>query len=150
MRALLGAILLLGFTSHACAEIWECVDKDTGAKRYTNIRGDAKGCRALNLEPLNTVPAPKSSQRMADFPSVDSETQRQRDVDRRRILDQELEQEQQLLLQAKKDLDEQQAVRNADEKNYARVQERLEPFERAVKLHEDNIANLKKEIASVK
>jgi hypothetical protein len=150
MKTLIWAFFLLGFASQASAEIWECVDKETGAKRYTNIRSDAKGCRALNLEPLNTAPASKPSQRMANFPSVNSETQRQRDNDRRRILDQELAQEQLLLAQAQKQLDEQGAVRTGGEKNYARVLERLEPYQRAVRQHEDNIANLKKEIASIK
>ena len=134
----------------ARAEIWECVDKQTGAKRYTNIRSEARGCRAMNFEPLNTAPPQHPAQRTANFPSVDDDTQRQRDADRRRILDLELAQEQQLLDDAKKQLADQEALRTGDERNYARVLERLEPYQRAVKLHEDNIVSLKKEIDGAK
>ena len=51
---------------------------------------------------------------------------------------------------AKKKLAEQQDVRLGNEKNYARVEERLKPFEAAVKLHESNIESLKRELASIK
>jgi phage shock protein A len=94
------------------------------------------------------VPATRASQKPGNFPSVGSETQKQRDADRRKILEQELAQEQQLLDDAKKQLAEQEAVRSGNEKNYARVQERIEPYQRAVKLHESNIDSLKKEIAN--
>jgi len=33
------------------------------------------------------------------------------------------------------------------ERNYQRVLDRLEPYQRKVKLHEDNIANLRRELA---
>ena len=143
------ALLIMAFASSAYAEIWECVDKETGTKRYTNIKSEARGCRAMNFEPINTAPS-RSVQRTANFPSVDDDTQRQRDVDRRRILDLELAQEEQLLDEARKQLAQQEATRNGDERNYARVLERLEPYQRAVKLHEDNIASLKKEIGDIK
>ena len=51
---------------------------------------------------------------------------------------------------AKKKLAEQQDVRLGNEKNYARVEARLKPFEAAVKLHESNIESLKRELANIK
>jgi hypothetical protein len=135
----------------ARAEMWKCVDPD-GNIRYTNVKGDAKGCKGLNLEPLNTAPPPPRApqQKPANFPSVDAETQRSRDAGRRKILEQELAQEQQHLDAAKKQLGEQKEIRLGTEKNYARVEERLKPFEDKIKLHESNIESLKKEIANVK
>jgi hypothetical protein len=135
----------------AGAEMWKCVDPD-GNIRYTNVKGDAKGCKGLNLEPINTAPPPPRTpqQKPANFPSVDSDTQRSRDAGRRKILDQELAQEQQQLDAAKKQLAEQKEVRLGSEKNYARVEERLKPFEDKIKLHESNIESLRKEIANVK
>jgi hypothetical protein len=132
--------------------MWKCIDAD-GNTRYTNVKGDAKGCKGLNLEPLNMAPpprAPQASQKPANFPSVDSDTQRQRDAGRRKILEQELAQEQQLLDAAKKQLAEQKDVRLGTEKNYARVEERLKPYEDKVRLHEGNVESLRKELANVK
>jgi len=144
-------LLTMLLASSAYADIWECVDKGSGAKRFTNIRSEARGCRSMNFEPANTAPPRRPAQQhTANFPSVDDDTQRQRDVDRRRILDIELAQEQQLLDDAEKQLAEQEAVGNSNERNYAQVVERLEPFQQAVKLHEDNVTSLKKEIGSIK
>jgi hypothetical protein len=145
-------LLLLVFAAPvANAEMWKCIDAD-GNTRYTNVRGDAKGCKGLNLEPLNTATAPPRApqQKPANFPSVDADTQRNRDAGRRKILEQELAQEQQQLDAAKKQLTEQQETRLGSEKNYARVGERLRPFEDKVKLHESNVESLRKEIANIK
>jgi len=135
----------------ARAEMWKCVEAD-GNTRYTNVRADARGCKALNLEPMNTTPAPQTrpQAKPANFPSVDSETQKQRDATRRKILEQELAQEQQQLDTAKKQYAEQKDVRLGNEKNFARVEERLKPFEDRVKLHETNIESLKRELANSK
>ena len=135
------------------AEMWKCVDPD-GTTRYTNVKADAKGCKGLNLEPMNTAPAPprapQANQKPANFPSVDNDTQRQRDAGRRKILEQELAQEQQQLDTAKKQLAQQKDTRSGNEKNFARVEERLRPFEDQVKLHENNVESLRKEIANIK
>ena len=144
-------LLLACMAAAAQAEMWKCMDSD-GNTRYTNVKGDAKGCKGLNLEPLNTAaPPPRAAQQKpSNFPSVDSDTQRQRDAGRRKILEQELTQEQQQLDAAKKHLAEQKEVRLGTEKNYARVEERLKPFEDKVKLHEGNVESLRKELANVK
>jgi hypothetical protein len=108
----------------------------------------------MNLAPLNTISAPQSKSGSAttppNFPKVDAQTQQKRDNDRRRILEQELGSEQKLLDQARKDLAEQESVRLGSERNYQRVLDRLEPFKKKVQLHEDNIANLRKELAGIR
>jgi hypothetical protein len=154
-RHFLAATGLLLLASPALADIWECTDQN-GNKRFTNIKAEAKGCRLMEVKvPINTVPATprapaKAVESPKNFPRVDSDTQRGRDVERRRILEQELANEQKLLDQARKDLAEQESQRLGSERNYQRVLDRLEPYKKKVKLHEDNIANLRREMASAR
>jgi hypothetical protein len=153
-RLLLTSILgLLAGAAHA--QIYECVDAG-GVKRFTNIKSEAKGCRLLDIEPVNTIPAPKvqgkaaSAPAPANFPKVDADTQKQRDAGRRRILEQELANEQKLLDKARQELAEQEATRLGSERNYQRVLDRLEPYRNRVKQHEDNIASLRKELSNLR
>ena len=155
MRKILIAIALVLAPFPALADIWECVDS-SGNKRFTNIKSEAKGCRLLTVTAPNVVTHPagktpgKTSPRPADFPKVDGDTQKSRDSERRRILEQELGNEQKLLDQARKELGDQESQRLGSERNYQRVLERLEPYKKKVKLHEDNVANLRRELASTK
>ena len=150
--------LLLAVSAAVRADIYECVDPN-GNKRFTNIKAEAKGCKLLNVTVPNVVPAPKApaakggaaaTPTPSSFPKVDADTQRQRDTDRRRILEQELSNEEKLLDQARKELAAQDSVRLGSERNYQRVIDRLEPYKKKVKLHEDNIASLKRELAATK
>jgi len=142
------ALMFALFAATANADIWECVD-GSGNKRFTNIKSEAGGCRLLNVGPTNTVPGGKAQARATPpgFPKVDGETQKQRDIDRRKILEQELANEQKLLEQARNELAEQDSMRLGSERNYQRVLDRLEPYKKKVKLHEDNITNLRRELA---
>jgi Domain of unknown function (DUF4124) len=143
-------IIAVFAASPVAAEMWKCIDSD-GNSRYTNVRADAKGCTSLNLDPINTAPAFKAPQsKPANFPSVDNDTQKQRDASRRRILEQELAQEQLQLETAKKQLGEQREIRLGSEKNAERMEERIKPFADRVKLHESNIENIRKEISGIR
>ncbi|HET7596383.1 MAG TPA: DUF4124 domain-containing protein [Burkholderiales bacterium] len=151
MRLLVFLTAWLALSAHA--QIYECVDA-SGNKRFTNIKSEAKGCRQLDVGPINTVPAYRPPSKAApappNFPKVDAATQRERDSDRRRILEQELANEQKQLAAAQKALAEQEAVRNGDERNYQRVLDRLEPYQKKVKQHENNIESLRKELANLR
>ena len=158
MRFLICSLLLMAYAASARAEIYECVDS-SGNKRFTNVKSEASGCKPMNLPPVSSIPAPKpgttkpSETRSAtpgSFPKVDPSTQQQRDAGRRKILEQELANEERLLEQARKELAEQEATRLGNERNYQRVLERLEPFKKKVMLHESNITNLRKEMTSLK
>ncbi len=151
-------LLLFGLSGPVRADIWECVDSN-GNKRFTNVKAESAGCKPMNLPPVSSVPAPKPAVKGGDakpqaaagnFPKVDGPTQQQRDGERRKILEQELANEQKLLDQAKKELAEQEATRLGSERNYQRVLERLEPFKKKVSLHENNVANLRKELSSLR
>jgi len=160
-RKLILAWLLL-LPCAVAAEIYECVEPG-GGKLFTSDpkEAKAKGCKAMNLGPPNTVstgkpPAQASSKPATatptpkDFPRVDKDTQKQRDNDRRRLLEQELASEEKLLAQAKRELAEQESIRLGSETNYQRVLNRLEPYKKRVALHESNVANLKRELAAVR
>lgn len=141
----------------ALAETCKYVDKD-GRTIYSNV--PVKNARkvACFQPPPTPSPEPSTAPTNARPPApadtsrarVEPNTQRQRDSDRRQILENELAREQDALNEAKKALAEQEAVREGDERNYARVQERLKPFQDSVALHEKNVASLKQEIANLK
>jgi hypothetical protein len=163
MRHFLFVLLLAAPMAQANNHIlYECVDA-SGAKQFTNIPANPKQCKVLNIQPSSAPSAPSAPAPQAQgqprppkvatpssFPRVDRALQQERDNDRRRILENELGNEEKLLAQAKKELGEQEAVRLGTEKNYQRVLERLEPYQKKVKLHEDNVANLKREISKVR
>ena len=151
------AVLLL--TRPVSAEIFECVDA-SGNKRFTNVKADAQGCRAMNLPPISSVSGgrpsngPKasvsSSPSPANFPKVDPKSQKQRDLDRRKILEAELANEEKALAIARKELTEQEGIRLGSERNYQRVLDRLEPYKKKASLHENNVSNLRKELSALR
>lgn len=149
------------FAAAAQADIYKCVDEQ--GVTYTNDKPapGTKGCSLLSRElPVSTMPPPParkaaptpapSQASPTSFPRVDDNTQRSRDNDRRRILEQELATEEKSLDESRKALAEQEAIRTGDERNYARVLERLQPYRDKVSLHERNVEAIKKEIAGLK
>lgn len=146
-------VVAVFWTGSASADVYKCVDDD-GHVTYTNTKPGPKAkCTQLSRDQrVSTVPgrATPSAPSPAGFPKVDGDTQKARDNDRRKILDQELATEQKNLDQAKKELAEQETIRTGDERNYQRVLDRLQPFKDKVALHERNIEALKKEIGNLK
>jgi chromosome segregation ATPase len=68
----------------------------------------------------------------------------------REILEQELAAEQRALTQARQALAEQEAVRGGEERNYSRVESRLQPYKESVENHQKNIEALQRELANLK
>jgi hypothetical protein len=147
------ALLFVAAGAADADTLYKCTD-DSGVVLYTNQKGTGKNCAVLGHDqPISSVPASRPASRSAtpgDFPKVDGETQKNRDGDRRKILDQELATEQKNLEQAKKELAEQEAIRNGNEQNYQRVLDRVQPFKDAVALHERNIEALRHELSNLK
>lgn len=142
----------------AHADVFKCVD-DSGHTTYTNnkpAQGKSSACTLMTKEqPVNTVPTQRRSSAAGNasppsFPRVSDDTQKNRDSDRRQILQNELETEQKLLAAAKKELAEQEAVRNGDERNYQKYLDRLQQYKDSVALHERNIEALTKEISRLR
>ena len=127
--------------------MWKCVDAD-GTTRYTNVKADARGCKSLNLEPERPAapPAARTPAKTSNFPSVDGNTQRQRDAERRRLLEMELGDEQRELDRARKELDQAQRVA----KNTSAADPGVKPSEERVRRHEMNIESLRKELGNIK
>lgn len=151
------AALLLAASGSARADIYKHVDEE-GRITFTNIyrKGAVKvetesGSRAEPAKPKSAArpAAPKAvATSPASFPRVSAQTQKQRDDERRRILEHELTAENQLLDRARHALAEGKMVRPGDERNdyqgyIARVQRLME----TVQLHEQNVLAIQQEIS---
>ena len=62
----------------------------------------------------------------------------------------ELAAEEASLLEARKNLEEQESIRLGDERNYQKKLDRVQPFKDKVALHERNIEALRKEIGNLR
>jgi hypothetical protein len=150
LLALLAAVAL-----PAEAEIYKCTDS-AGHVTYSNVA--TKGCARLNLEPISTVPSAKPAAKTptpSTFPRVEEGTQKARDTDRRKILEQELAAEQKSLEDAKKRLADGEIARPEERMqggaiNQAKVQERVQPIRDEIALHERNIGAINKELQGLR
>jgi acyl-CoA reductase-like NAD-dependent aldehyde dehydrogenase len=163
----LGLLLLTGLLGVApvhAQDIFECVDAQ-GRKSFTNTN-ENKGCKRLNVQPIATVPAPRLpaaaagngspirpavEQRAAGFPRVEADTQRARDSDRRRILEDELKAEEERLARLRTEFNSGQPERNGDEtRNFARYQERVARMQEDIQRSESNVTALRRELAMLR
>lgn len=145
-------LALCGAAGAAWGEIYKCVGPD-GHVTYTNNKSAAANCKQISSDlPVSTVPAARVPQHRpsSDFPRVDEGTQKSRDSDRRRILEQELAAEQEQLQTARKALVEGEATRLGGERNYQKYQERVQRLRDDVALHERNVDALQKELSNLK
>ena len=149
------ALILVTFGMLAAAparaqvtEIYKCIDA-SGRPLYTSDKKETAGkkCELVSRE-VNVVPAQRA--RPSNFPRESAQERSSRSETRREILERELAAEQRLLDQARSALAQQESVRSGDEKNYARVLERLQPYKDNVELHGKNIEALRRELGSLK
>ena len=129
-------------------EIYKCLQPN-GRSLYTSDKRETTGrkCELVSRQ-VNVVPGSKG-QSPAGFPR-ETAAQRNEARDRQRaILQKELATEEALLSNARKDLAEQEATRAGDERNYAKVQERVRPFQDIVETHQKNIEALRRELGNV-
>ena len=138
--------------------IWSCRDKD-GRTHVTNLREDTSGkdCRIVQQTRVQVVPAqgqagsskPSAKAAPGSFPREDSQARASARERQREILEKELKQEESLLAQAREELEAQESVRYGDERNYARVLERLQKYKDAVELHQKNVESLRRELTNL-
>lgn len=148
-----GMLLPLG----AQAQIYRCESAD-GTPLFQNAPG--KNCKALDLPSLTTVPAvrtPASGARTttanaapAEFPRVEAATQRTRDSDRKRILQDELSREQARLEEIRKEYNGGEPERQGNERNYQKYLDRVERLKGDISRSESNVASLRRELEGVK
>jgi hypothetical protein len=152
---IIGSLCFIGI---AHAEIYKRVDAD-GHVTYSSE--PLKGSHKLQLKPLPTMTArPRAQVRntdSADFPRVDSATQKSRDNTRRQILEDELASEEKALSEARQKFQEgaenPEVYMSKDGKTYrnvAKQEEKMAGLQDQVLMHEKNIAALKTEISNSK
>jgi septal ring factor EnvC (AmiA/AmiB activator) len=137
-------------------EIYKCVD-EAGRPLYTSDKKDTSGrkCELVSRE-VNVSPVPAPAAKPAakaspsNFPKESPAARAGARERQREVLEKELTVEQDLLAQARKELSQQEAQRSGEEKNYAKVLERLQPFKDKVEVHEKNIEALRRELANLK
>lgn len=138
----------------ARADIFKCVD-EAGHVTYTNSRTTAKGCSVLARDQAvssvsgamrpATQPAAAGGAvggSAAGFPRVDAGTQKTRDTDRRRILEDELNAEKGAFDAATRQLTELDASRRGSGDRQSLLDK--------IQLHERNVEALKREISNLR
>jgi len=128
-------------------EIWKCQEA-SGRFTYTNDKRDTSGkkCELVSRE-INVVPAQQRPAAAAPRETQGARTTAR--VRQREILESELKTEEQSLAKARQELADQEAVRNGNERNFAKMLERLQPFKDNVELHEKNVEALKRELGNL-
>ena len=102
--------------------------------------------RQVNVAPAGKAPPPSRSARPGEFPKETAAERASGRERQREILEKELVTEQSALAKARQELAAQEAVRTGEERNYARVQERLQPYKDSIETHEKNIEALRREL----
>lgn len=148
---------VLPWPAIAQSDIFLCIDEQ-GQKTFQNV-GTAKGCKRVDSGPLLTLPAArqpagrtatsedKVTASPASFPRVDRDTQRTRDNDRKRILEDELKTEEERLARLKMEFNNGEPERRGDERNFALYQERVVRLREDIARIETNVGALRREIA---
>jgi hypothetical protein len=137
--------------AHADQDLYKCVDAN-GNVTYANT-GSTKGCTKITVDPVVVprlaTPQKSASPTPSNFPKVDSATQKARDSDRRRILEDELRDKEAKLADLKREYNNGEPERQGNERNYQRYLDRTERLKADIARAESDIASIKSEIAKV-
>ena len=157
-------------TETSPAQIYRCIGAD-GVVEYSNSPAASqpgRSCKAIEISPITTIPAPKLPPQRAPapqakpgaapaksagadgFPRVDSSTQKARDGDRKRILQDELAKEQDKLAALRKEYNNGEPERQGNERNYQKYLDRVERLKLDIARSEANVASIERELASIR
>lgn len=169
VRAASLAVVAIGLAAPAAAEVYRC-ESESGVPVYQGTP-NGRNCRAIDLAPLTTIPAPKlpAGARPAAgtapaqagaaaarpgganaFPKVDASTQRERDLERRRILEDELRKEETRLAELKAVYKDGEPDRLGDERNYQKYLDRVQRLKDDIGRSEGNIASIRRELDTIR
>jgi len=96
-------------------------------------------------------PAPSARPPGAEgFPRVDPATQRSRDSDRRRILEDELRKEETKLAELRKEYNDGEPERLGGERNYQKYLDRVERLKEDIARSEANLATIRRELSAIR
>lgn len=135
-----GILLLCLVPSLALADIYKSVDAD-GHVTYSSA--PIKGAKKIVLTPLAPSDRSRTSTTPHDFPKINEETQKGRDGSRRKILEDELKTEDDLLNKARQSL-------QAGEEHRPKNEVMIKDLTKQVDLHQGNVFALKIEISKLK
>jgi hypothetical protein len=142
-------------------EIYKCTDA-SGRPLYTSDKRETAGkkCELVSRQ-VNVMPSQGSTQGATQsrggrggegagtFPRESSDQRASAKDRQREILQKELATEQDALNRARQELAQAESIREGGERNYARVQERLQPLKESVETHEKNIQALQRELGNL-
>jgi hypothetical protein len=156
----------------APAQIFRC-ETPGGVPLYQNAAGP--GCKALDLPQITTIPAPPAPRvpaqpsgprpgaaaaqpsggaqaggGAAGFPRVDASSQRTRDLDRRRILEDELKKEELRLGELRAEFNGGEPERRGDERNFQRYLDRVQRLKDDIARSESSVSSLRREMAALR
>jgi Domain of unknown function (DUF4124) len=148
--ALVMAGLFASTVARADDTLYKCVDEH-GATTFTNT-GSTKGCTKLNVDPvvIPKLATPASKQATpAGYPKVDPSTQKVRDNDRRRILEDELRDKEAQLAQLRQEYNNGAPERQGNERNYQRYLDRRDRLKDDIARAENDVASIRNELSKV-
>lgn len=159
------------------AQIWRC-EGAGGVVEYSNnpASGRSANCRTVDLPAITTIPAPRlpaqapaarppaasaSSASSAgtaapagaaagSFPRVEANAQRTRDLDRRRILEDELRREETRLADLRGEFNGGEPERRGDERNYQKYLDRVQRLKDDIARSESAVASLRREMSALR
>ncbi len=147
----LTAVLALACGGARADDMYKCVD-DRGNTTFTNT-GSTRGCTKLNVDPVVipklVTPTQRQQASSPSFPKVDPATQKVRDNDRRRILEDELRDKEAQLADLKREYNNGEPERQGNERNYQRYLDRTERLKSDIARAESDIASIRNEIGKV-
>ncbi len=160
---LLPALLLLTPLLAGAQTVYRCPGPPV---LYTDTisakEAEARGCRPVEGAPVSVVQTPRRAAPVAQPQAsrspaasgegrerVDPGLQRQRDSDRRLVLENELRSAETKLAELKREYADGNPERRGDERNYAKYQERVAELKAAIGRQESDIAALKRELAKL-
>jgi hypothetical protein len=161
---MLAASALAAWSAPAAAQasdVYMCKGAN-GVPEYRNGNpGNSRDCKKLNLPDVVTVPGTRSGPAAsgaaksaavspAAFPRVDSATQKNRDSERRAVLEQELQSEQGKLAGLRAEYNNGEPERQGNERNYQKYLDRTARLRDDITRSEANVASLQRELSNLK
>lgn len=146
--SLVAGVLPGGLTTAVQAQtndIYQCTDEN-GKIEFRNT-GNTKGCKKMSIDPVvvpkitgNAIPTPQN------FPKVDGATQKTRDNDKKRILQEELKVQEAKLADLKRNYNNGEPERQGNERNFQKYQDRVQKMKEDIARTESDIQSIKSEI----
>ena len=148
------ALLALAATGARAAQegtLYRCPN-NVFTNTITPKEAEAKGCKAMEVQPPTTIPAPKTRPAATASPGaasakVDAQEQKARDTDARKILQDELIKAQAQLDALQKEYNNGQPERRGDEKNNQKYLDRTADLKASIARTESDISAITRELA---